>query len=143
MRRNTLRYSELIQFDTFEERYEYLKLNGVVGSATFGFDRYINQAFYRSKQWKDVRSEVIARDLGMDLGVDGYEIPARPIVHHMNPMDAEEIIHADPTILNPEYLITVSHQTHNAIHYGDASLLASPLVERRPGDTKLWGSIKP
>ena len=143
MRRETLRYSHLIQFQSFEERFEYLKLNGVVGDSTFGFDRYINQAFYRSKQWKDVRSEVIARDLGRDLGVDGYDIPARPIVHHMNPMNVDEIVHGDPSILNPEYLITVSHQTHNAIHYGDASLLARPLVERRPGDTKLWGSIKP
>lgn len=134
----TRSYSELRKFHTFEERFEYLKLNGEVGKATFGFDRYINQQFYRSTQWRHVRNDVIARDLGMDLGVDGYEIYDRIVIHHMNPMTSDDIAHSDESILDPEFLITTTHRTHNAIHYGDAKLLAQPLVERRPGDTKLW-----
>lgn len=131
-------YNELRRLDTFEERFEYLQLKGTVGSATFGFERHINQQFYRSTQWKHVRSAVIARDLGMDLGVEGYEIYDKIIIHHMNPMTPEDIEHGNADILDPRYLISTTHKTHNAIHYGDASLLARPFVERRPGDTKLW-----
>ena len=131
-------YSQLKSYGTFEERFEYLKLSGAVGQATFGFERYMNQQFYRSKQWRDIRHVVIARDEGNDLGIPGYEIFDRPIVHHMNPMMPDDLIHGEDDILNPEFLITVTHLTHNAIHYGDGSQLAKPLVERRPGDTRLW-----
>lgn len=131
-------YSELVRLETFEERYEYLRLDGVVGRSTFGFDRYMNQQFYTSREWRDVRQEVIARDLGNDLAIDGYEIHARIVIHHMNPMVPADIIGGEGDILDPEFLITTTHQTHNAIHYGDASLLPRQVVERRPGDTKLW-----
>ncbi len=132
------RYAELRQLHTFEERFEYLALRGSVGEATFGFDRYMNQMFYRSREWKLVRSHVIARDVGCDLGIEGYEIHDRVFIHHMTPMTPEDIEHGASEILDPEFLITTTHQTHNAIHYGDANLLARPLVERRMGDTKLW-----
>jgi hypothetical protein len=131
-------YSQLKSYTTFEDRFEYLNLKGIVGQETFGFERYMNQQFYRSKEWRDLRHHVIARDEGNDLGIPGYEIFDRPIVHHMNPMTPQDIIHGEEDILNPEYLILVTHQTHNAIHYGDASRLARPLVERHPGDTRLW-----
>ena len=131
-------YSELRRLETFEDRFKYLSLRGVVGESTFGFDRYINQQFYTSRQWRQIRNHVIARDNGCDLGVEGYEIHARVIIHHMNPMTADDIVHGDEDILDPEFLITVAHQTHNAIHYGDEKLLPRPFVERRPGDTKLW-----
>ena len=131
-------YSELMQLDTFEERYEYLSLKGEVGRSTFGFDRYMNQQFYKSRQWRDVRLEVIARDLGCDLAVDGYEIHERLVIHHMNPMVPADIIGGESDILDPRFLITTRHSTHNAIHYGDARLLPRQVVERRPGDTKLW-----
>jgi hypothetical protein len=132
------RYSELRRLRHFEERFEYLKLTGIVGASTFGFDRWMNQAFYRSKEWKDARSSVIARDYGCDLGVRGFEIFADVLVHHMNPMSTEDIEHGAGWILDPEYLITTSHRTHNAIHYGDASLLSRGPITRKPGDTKLW-----
>ena len=132
------RYAELRRLETLEERFEYLVLRGTVGQDTFGFDRYINQQFYRSREWKLVRYEVIARDNGCDLGIAGYEIHDRIYIHHMNPMSPEDIAHGAPEILDPEFLITTTHQTHNAIHYGAASLLARPPVERQPGDTKLW-----
>ena len=131
-------HRELTRLKSFEERFEYLKLRGQVGKSTFGYDRYINQAFYRSSEWRRVRNLVIARDEGLDLGVTGYEIIDRPIIHHMNPMGLEDLVSGDDDILNPEYLVCVSHRTHNAIHYGDESLLPKPLVERRPGDTRLW-----
>jgi hypothetical protein len=131
-------YSELMQFRTIEERFEYLALRAGVGDSTFGFERYINQQFYRSRQWKQVRYEVIARDLARDLAVEGYEIHGRLVIHHMNPMGVDDIADGDSSILDPEFLITTAHRTHNAIHYGDANLLRRPLVERRPGDTKLW-----
>lgn len=134
----TRSFQELRRIETFEERFEYLKLKGAVGEATFGFDRYINQGFYRSRQWKQVREHVIARDLGMDLGVDGYEIHDRITIHHMNPMSPSAIEEGGPEILDPNFLITTTHRTHNAIHYGDSSLLIQPLVERRPGDTRVW-----
>lgn len=132
------RYSELRRIDSFEERYRYLQLRGEVGEATFGFDRYLNQKFYRSREWKHIRDHVIARDGGCDLGVPGYEIFDRIIIHHMNPMRKDDLVHGNPDIIDPEFLISVTHNTHNAIHYGDESLLPSALVERRPGDTRLW-----
>lgn len=131
-------YSELSKFSTFEERYRYLALQGGVGESTFGFDRYINQMFYASAEWKRIRHHVIARDLGCDLGVEGYEIHDRVYVHHMNPMEPDDIFEGNRSILDPEFLITCTHRTHNAIHYGDERQLPRPLVERRPNDTKLW-----
>ena len=132
------RYSELIRIPSFAERFEYLSLGGSVGRATFGHERYLNQRFYTSREWKRVRRNVIARDLGLDLGVEGFEIHDRILVHHMNPMSVSEVEHGSIDILNPEYLITTQHNTHNAIHYGDISLLPKDPVERRPGDTRLW-----
>lgn len=131
-------YSELAGLETLKERYEYLALNGQVAAVTFGYDRYINQAFYRSSEWKRVRHNIIARDLGCDLGVDGYEIHSRLIIHHMNPMAAIDISSGGSNILDPEFLITTTHDTHNAIHYGDERLLPKPIVSRAAGDTKLW-----
>ena len=132
------RYSELRRLETFEDRFRYLAMHGSVGDATFGFDRYINQQFYTSSQWKQLRHEIISRDFGCDLGIDGFEIHYRPIIHHMNPMTAKDVIHGDSSILDPEFLITTTHQTHNAIHYGDERLLPKRYVERHRGDTKLW-----
>jgi len=131
-------YAELCHIETFEERYEYLRLGGGVGVSTFGFDRYINQAFYTSTQWKRVRREVILRDAGCDLGIEGYDIHTNLLVHHMNPMESSNIVDDENWILNPEFLITTSQQTHNAIHYGDSSLLKKPFIPRAVGDTKLW-----
>lgn len=132
------RISELLNFDTFEERFEYLKLGGAVGASTFGFDRYINQQFYRSSEWRKARQEAIVRDNGCDLGVYGYEINSGLVVHHINPMTPDDIIHGEDWIFDPNYLICTSSATHNAIHYGDSSLLKTKFVERRAGDTKLW-----
>lgn len=133
-------YSELQRIDTFEERFHYLALRGVVGEATFGFDRYMNQMFYSSPQWKRVRQIVIVRDNGCDLGIQGREIhkPTPIYIHHMNPMDPDDIKHSRPEILDPEFLISVTHRTHNAIHYGDVNQLVKPFAERQPGDTTLW-----
>lgn len=132
------RYSELRHLRSFEERFEYLKLTGIVGQSTFGFDRWLNQTFYRSKEWKDARSFVIARDNGCDLGVRGYDIYLGLLVHHMNPMSSEDIEHRADWIIDPEFLITTSLKTHNAIHYGDESLLPRGPIIRHSGDTKLW-----
>jgi hypothetical protein len=131
-------YTELSKYRSFEDRYRYLALRARVGEATFGFDRWMNQQFYHSREWKSARDIVIARDRGCDLGVDGYEIHDQPYVHHMNPMTPGELVHGVEDILNPEFLITVTHRTHNAIHYGDERQLIQPFVERKPGDTKLW-----
>jgi hypothetical protein len=131
-------YSELRRLPTFEARFRYLDLRGQVGEATFGFDRWMGQAFYHSRQWMSIRSVVIARDYGCDLGVAGYEIQGGPLIHHMNPITPEALAHGEEWILDPEYLITTSHRTHNAIHYGDENQLPRPVIERRPGDTKLW-----
>lgn len=131
-------YSGMRALRSFDDRFRYLSLNGAVGEATFGFDRWINQQFYRSREWKLIRNEIITRDNGCDLGVLGYEIHDRPIVHHMNPMTAKAIERGDDDIMDPEFLVLVTHRTHNAIHYGDESLLRQPLVERQRGDTKLW-----
>lgn len=131
-------YSDLRRLRTIEERFAYLKLGGYVGEATFGAERYLNQEFYRSLEWKNARRDVIARDLGCDLGVDGYEIFDRVYVHHMNPMTAEDLKYHNIDVLNPEFLICVSLNTHNAVHYGDENLLPKTHMDRRPGDTKLW-----
>lgn len=134
----TRTYSELRHIQTFEERFRYLALRGQVGEATFGWDRWINQQFYQSSEWRHARNFVISRDLGCDLGIEGYEIHQRIYIHHMNPMTVQDITEADESILNPEFLITTTHRTHNAIHYGDERQLPRPLVERQSGDTKLW-----
>lgn len=134
----TRSYSDLRKIPTFEERFAYLSLKGQVGESTFGFDRWMNQGFYTSRQWKQVRNEVILRDDGCDLGVPGYGIHTGVLIHHMNPMTSRDIENGEEWILNPEYLITTSRRTHNAIHYGNEDLLPKPLVDRRPGDTKLW-----
>ena len=131
-------YSELIQYPTFEDRFKYLQLKGRVGKDTFGFDRYINQRFYRSIEWKRIRDQVILRDKGCDLGILGHEIYGRVIIHHMNPISAKDISDATDYLLNPEYLICVSHLTHNAIHYGDESILVTTPIERRKNDTCPW-----
>ena len=131
-------YSELMRLPTFEERFRYLKLDGLVGKDTFGFDRYLNQEFYRSKEWKEVRDFVIVRDNGCDLGVDGYEIVGRIYIHHMNPITVNDIVHSSDFLLNPDYLVCVSHNTHNAVHYGDEDLLVTAPVERRKNDTCPW-----
>jgi hypothetical protein len=131
-------YKELRRLATFEERYDYLKLKGTVGASTFGFDRWMNQAFYTSREWRLIRNHIIARDNGCDLGIDGYEMHDRIYIHHINPMSVAHITQGDEDILDPEYLIATSHRTHNAIHYGDEKLLRQPLVPRRAGDTKLW-----
>ena len=131
-------YSKLRRLDTFEERFDYLSLTGAVADRTFGGERWMNQDFYRSYEWKHVRQVVIARDLGCDLGVEGYEIFDKVIIHHMNPMSRDQVANGDPVIIDPEFLITVTHNTHNAIHYGDKSKLPYVMVERTPGDTRLW-----
>lgn len=131
-------YSELSQLQTFEERFEYLRLSGKVGDETFGFDRYLNQQLYRSAKWKKVRDLVIIRDNGCDLGIEDREVAGRVLIHHMNPITEYELKTMDEKIFDPEYLITVSHITHNAIHYGDSTLLVSDPVIRKPGDTCLW-----
>lgn len=131
-------YSELIALPTFEERFEYLRLDGRVGEETFGFDRYLNQVFYKSKEWLQVRDQVIARDNGCDLGMEGHEIYSKILVHHMNPISKEDILRRSEWILNPEYLICTIKNTHDAIHYGDKSLLITAPIERRPNDTCPW-----
>ena len=129
----------MIQFDSLVDRYRYLKLNGELGSSTFGFDRYLNQQFYKLKEWKLVRAKVIVRDLGCDLGIEGLEIVGPVIIHHMNPISIDDVKNKNPILLDPEYLISTQLNTHNAIHYGDESLLISEIpIERSPNDTKLW-----
>ena len=139
---NKLRcYSDLIQYSTFEDRLHYLELHGVVGEDTFGFDRYINQKFYKSPEWRRVRDFVIVRDNGCDLAVKGYDIGDRIIVHHMNPLTLDDISNSSDFLLNPEYLICVSKDTHDIIHYGfssDRYSKSKEPVDRKPGDTKLW-----
>lgn len=131
-------YSELIRFPTFEERFEYLKLGGRVGEDTFGFDRYLNQIFYRSQEWKRIRDQVIVRDNGCDLAAEGYDICGRILIHHMNPISLRDIEERSDILLNPEYLICTTHNTHNAIHYGDSNLLTTGPIERTPFDTCPW-----
>jgi len=131
-------YTELSRLGTFEERFRYLRLNGSVGKETFGFDRYLNQIFYRSQKWKSVRDFVIIRDKGCDLGIEGYEINGRVIIHHMNPITLQDIERESEFLLDPEYLITTIHNTHNAIHFGDENLLIKAPVERTQYDTCPW-----
>lgn len=131
-------YKELSRLETFEERFEYLKLNGSVGTDTFGFDRYLNQNFYTSKEWKHIRNFVISRDNGCDLGIEGREIESGIVVHHLNPICVDDIISASKFLLNPEFMICTSAKTHKAIHYGDFNLVDKDPVIRKPGDTKLW-----
>ena len=131
-------YSEFIQIPSFKERYEYLRLNGIVGQETFGYDRYLNQAFYRSSEWKRVRNQIIVRDCGCDLGVEGFEINDKILIHHMNPITIDDIVHRPEYCLNPEFLISVSIMTHEAIHYGDESLLVIEPIQRLPNDTIPW-----
>ena len=138
MTTNIRTYSELITIPTFEERYKYLRLGGRVGEETFGFDRYLNQIFYKDPEWLSARDRVILRDNGCDLGVEGREIHNRIIVHHMNPVTKEQILNRDPDLFNPEYLICTVKRTHDAIHYGDDSLLYKDPVERTKNDTCPW-----
>lgn len=131
-------YSELIKIPTFKERFEYLRLDGKVGEETFGFDRYLNQIFYKSPEWKAARDFVIIRDQGCDLAMEGHEIFGRILVHHMNPIRIEDIVNRSKYLLDPEYLICTIKNTHDAIHYGDGSLLITGLIERTKNDTCPW-----
>lgn len=131
-------YSELLCFETFEERYAYLRLSGKVGEETFGFDRYLNQAFYKTDEWRAVRDIVIIRDNGCDLGINGREIFGPIMIHHMNPITKSDILNRSEILLNPEYLICTSDGTHKAIHYGDETRLLKSPIERRPNDTCPW-----
>ena len=131
-------YTELSKIQTFEERYEYLRLGGSVGDTTFGFDRYLNQVFYRSQKWKAVRDFVIFRDNACDLGVEGFDIYGKILIHHMNPITLKDIEKESEYLLDPEFLICTTHNTHNAIHYGDESLLVVSPIERRINDTCPW-----
>lgn len=131
-------YSELIELETFEERFRYLSLRGEVGCATFGGNRWINQQFYTSPQWRRLRYDVIARDEGCDLGAEGYEIHDRIIVHHINPITEEDVLYGTARALDLDNLICTTHDTHNAIHFGDERILRKPFVPRSPGDTRLW-----
>lgn len=133
-------YSDLCRMGGLEERFDYLSLGGRVGESTFGFDRWINQQFYRSSEWKRARRHILARDEGLDLGAFDSPIFGTPYIHHMNPLTVEDIEDASDNLLDPEFLITTSLRTHNAIHYGDKNLLPRAFVERSPGDTRLWGN---
>lgn len=135
---STRTYSELILLPTFEERFKYLQLNGRVGDDTFGFDRYINQKFYRSAEWKRIRDYIIIRDNGCDLAVDGYEIYGRILIHHMNPITISDIKFSTEYLMNPDYLICVTHNTHNAIHYGDEKQIITGPIVRTKNDTCPW-----
>ena len=131
-------YSELITLPTFKDRFDYLQLNGLVGKKTFGFDRYLNQQFYKSQEWKRIRGIVILRDNGCDLGVEGYEIRGRILIHHMNPITDHDIQNNSKILLDTEYLICVTHNTHNAIHYSDESLICTGPIKRHKNDTCPW-----
>lgn len=131
-------YTELVRHDSFEDRFRYLELKGSVGKQTFGYERFLNQNFYRSREWENVRMHVIARDYGMDLGVRGYEIHDKVFVHHMNPMNPDDLLHGNEEVLDPEFLITVSFETHNFIHYGKQNLTPRTPIVRTPNDHILW-----
>jgi len=137
----TRSYTELSRLSSFEERFEYLKLLGTVGESTFGFDRYLNQQFYLSPEWRAIRDRVIARDLGCDLGVEGFEVHGRILIHHINPITVDDIVNRNPKVFDPENLILTSHNTHNAIHYGDEDLLIRAPIERSKYDTCPWKNI--
>lgn len=131
-------YSELKKLKTFNERFNYLKLDGVIGEETFGYDRILNQVLYKSKKWREVRNEVLVRDNGNDLGVEGYQISGKAIIHHMNPITVDDVLNEREWIYDPEYLITVSNTTHNAIHYSSEDILPKDPIERSKNDTCLW-----
>lgn len=131
-------YSELITFPTFEDRYRYLRIEGKVGEDTFGFDRWLNQSFYKDPEWRAIRDKIIIRDNGCDLGIPGREIYSRIIVHHMNPITKDDILSRSAFLLNPEYLICTVKNTHDAIHYGDEGLLIKAPIERTKNDTCPW-----
>ena len=131
-------YSELVTFDSFVDRFNYLKLDGSIGLETFGSYRYENQRFYRSREWQQIRNRIILRDMACDLGVNGYDILGKILIHHINPIDLKSIRHSEEFLYDPENLITVSFATHNAIHYGDISLLVTEPIVRRPNDTTTW-----
>lgn len=131
-------YSELRKLTTLQERYEYLRLGSGIGDTTFGHERYLNQRFYRSREWRQIRDHVIVRDEGNDLGIFGQEIHDRIHIHHMNPITPRDILESNGSILDPEFLITTTALTHNAIHFGDIELLPQEPIERQPGDTRLW-----
>lgn len=135
---NKRSYRELLQLSTFEDRYNYLRLNGQVGIDTFGFDRWLNQRLYKSMEWKELRNKIIVRDEGCDLGISGMPCFGRAIVHHMNPITEEELMHVDDSVFDPDNLILCSLQTHNAIHYGTSDGLRQDYAERRPNDTCPW-----
>lgn len=135
---NIRRYSELIQIPTFEERFEYLRLDGQVGADTFGSDRYLNQIFYKSPEWKKIRDEIIIRDQCCDLAMLGYDIHGPVLIHHLNPITKADILSRTDLLLNPEYLVCTIQSTHNAIHYGDVNLLITNPIERKPNDTCPW-----
>ena len=135
---NIRTYSDLSKLETFEDRFNYLRLNGFVGKETFGFDRYLNQVFYKSAKWRSVRDFVIVRDNGCDLGIEGREIYGKIIIHHMNPITIQDIEQESDFLLDPEFLISTVHETHNAIHYGDENLLIRTPIERKPNDTCPW-----
>lgn len=141
MKKTTMKirsYSEMFKLNNFEERFQYLKLSGGVGRSTFGFDRYVNQAFYTSREWKNIRDFVIVRDDGCDLGIVGYEINTEILIHHINPMSVDDIFTKQDWILDPEFLITTTHQTHNSIHFGKTNVFPKVVINRTPRDTKLW-----
>lgn len=131
-------YTELSKLTTFNERFNYLKLDGIVGEETFGYDRILNQLLYKSKKWRKVRDEVLIRDNGGDLGLEDYPINGRAIIHHMNPITVEDVLNNKPEIFDPEYLITVSNSTHNAIHFSNENNLQKDPIERTQNDTCLW-----
>lgn len=131
-------YSELIEIDDYEARFRYLALRSQVGIATFGFERYLNQRFYTSREWRQLRNALIVRDDGQDMAFPDHPIVGKVIIHHMNPATVDQVTHGDGDLLNPEFLVCVSLRTHNAIHYGDERQLLRPLVPRRAGDTTLW-----
>ena len=131
-------YTELSKLTTFNERFNYLKLDGIVGEETFGYERILNQLLYKSKKWRKVRDEVLIRDNGGDLGLEDYPINGRAIIHHMNPITVEDVLNDKPEIFDPEYLITVSNSTHNAIHFSNENNLQKDPIERTQNDTCLW-----
>ena len=131
-------YSELSTFDTFEDRFQYLRLDGIVGEETFGFDRYLNQILYKSNEWKQCRRDIIIRDNGCDLGCDGFEVHGRILIHHINPITVDDIVNRNSLVFDPENLILTSHNTHQAIHYGNKDLLILAPIERSKNDTCPW-----
>ena len=136
--KNIRTYSELIKLSTFEERFEYLRLDGKVGEETFGFDRYLNQIFYKTPEWQEIRNKIIIRDCGCDLGISDLEIQDKILIHHMNPISKEDILNRTEYLLNPEYLICTCKRTHDAIHYGNSDLLYTEPIERFKNDTCPW-----